>query len=198
MAASPTAAAIVAGGRARRLAGADKSRLVVEGRSIIARQIDALQQVADSLFVVANDPDRFVDLGLAVVPDRVSDAGALGGLYTAVVSSPAPYVLVVACDLPFLDPGLLARLADAGRQGDGAWIRTAQGVEPLLACYRRDAAPRIRAQIDAGRVRAGAIGDVLDLVTLGPEEVRAYGDPTRLLANINTPEDYARVQYGLA
>src|SRR5262245_50517992 len=82
-------AAILAGGRARRFGGLDKSRLLVDGRAIIVRQIEVLQRVASRVVVIANDPERFADLGIVVERDRVADAGALGGLYTALASSPA-------------------------------------------------------------------------------------------------------------
>ena len=66
----------------------------------------------------------------------------------------AERVLVVACDLPFLDAGLLGRLVESSRRHDGAWVRTPS---------RRRAAPRllsaqsaretIRGEIDAGRLQ---------------------------------------------
>jgi hypothetical protein len=61
-----TAAAIVAGGRARRYGGLDKSRLVVEGRPIIVRQVEVLRRIAAPVFVVGGAPDRFDDVGLTV------------------------------------------------------------------------------------------------------------------------------------
>jgi molybdopterin-guanine dinucleotide biosynthesis protein A len=190
------AAAIVAGGRARRFGGQDKSRLVVEGRTIIVRQLEVLQQVADPIFVVGPDPARYADLGLTVHPDAVPDAGALGGIYTALLRATIDRVLVVACDLPFLHAGLLAQLIARSDGHDGAWARAAGHAQPLLACYRRDAHPRIRAQIDAGRLRATDLAQALDIVEIGPGEIAAFGPPDRLLANVNTPADYARVQYG--
>ncbi len=190
------AAAIVAGGRARRFGGQDKSRLVVEGRTIIVRQLEVLQQVAAPIFVVGPDPARYADLGLPVHPDAVPDAGALGGIYTALLHATTAHVLVVACDLPFLHAGLLARLIAASRGRDGAWARSDRHPQPLLACYRRDAHSRARAQIDAGRLRATDLAQVLDIAEIGPAEIAAYGAPDRLLANVNTPADYARVQYG--
>src|SRR5438132_14393288 len=103
-----TAAAIIAGGRARRLGGRDKSRLIVQGVSIINRQIPVLQQVAATVFVVAAEPDdtRFSDLRLPVYGDVVPDAGAIGGILTALDVSTHHRAIVVACDLPFLHMGL--------------------------------------------------------------------------------------------
>jgi molybdopterin-guanine dinucleotide biosynthesis protein A len=188
--------AILAGGRARRFGGRDKCRLLVGGRPIIVRQVDVLQRVVDEIFVVSREPDRFKDLGLAVHVDRIDDAGAIGGIYTAIEAAAGQSVLVVACDLPFLDGRLLAELVDRARGRDGAWVRTPRGVEPLLACYRKPAGARVRAAIDAGRLRASDLGDTLDMAELGARELARFGAIEMLLTNVNTPADYARVQYG--
>jgi len=192
--ASTTTAAIVAGGRARRFSGQDKSRLVVEGRTIIVRQVDVLQRVAGRVFVVGHASTSFTALGLAVYPDRIPGAGALGGIYTALSVEGPDAVLVVACDMPFLDAAMLARLVSMSEGHDGAWVRTARGVEPLLACYRRRAASSLRAEIDAGRMKAGAIDRALDMAEMTEDIVAAFGPPERLLTNLNSPADYARVQ----
>src|SRR5690349_10799552 len=104
------AAAILAGGRARRMGGANKEALRIGGERIVDRQLAVLRQIADPVFVVGHEPERFAGLGLRVVPDVLPDAGALGGIYTAIVSSPRPRTLVVACDMPFLSVELLRKL----------------------------------------------------------------------------------------
>jgi molybdopterin-guanine dinucleotide biosynthesis protein A len=190
-----TSAAILAGGQARRLGGIDKCRLVVGGRPIIVRQIDILQQVARDVFIVAPDPARFSDLPLPVQVDRVPGAGALGGIYTALAAAPPGRVLVVACDLPFLHAGLLEALADRAADVDGAWVRTPRGVEPLLACYHTHAASIVRGEIDAGRLKARDLGAVLRMAEIGPDELERFGSIDELAANVNTPDDFARVQY---
>lgn len=188
------AAAIIAGGQARRFGGQDKFRLVVDGRAIIVRQLEVLQRIADPVFVVANHTGRFADLQVPVHADVLPGTGALGGLYTALVRATTEFVIVVACDLPFLDAGVLARLIDLAPGADGAWIRTARGVEPFFACYRTSSAPRVRDALDAGQLRAASLGDVLTLAELRESELAAFGPVDRLLANVNSPEDYARVQ----
>lgn len=188
------AAAILAGGRARRFGGRDKSRLLVQGRSIINRQMDVLQQVTDEIFVVAPEAGRFADLGVPVYADEIAGAGAVGGIYTALTSATRELVLVVACDLPFLDARLLLRLVELSSGRDGAWVRTARGPEPLLACYRRGARFAIRREIDAGRLKAAGLDAALTLAELEGAELEQFGRPERLLANLNTPEDYERLE----
>jgi molybdopterin-guanine dinucleotide biosynthesis protein A len=191
---SHTAGAILAGGRAHRFGGRDKSRLVVEGHPIINRQIDVLQRVVRTLFVIASDAVRFADLGLPVHPDVIEGAGALGGVYSALEVATDDAVLVVACDLPFLDANLLRRLIELAADGDAAWVRSERGPEPMLACYRRSARRSIRRQIDAGRLKAADLASVLRIAEMDEHEVARFGPPARLLANINTPEDYERVR----
>jgi molybdopterin-guanine dinucleotide biosynthesis protein A len=187
------AAAILAGGRARRFGGRDKSRLVIEGRTIIVRQTEVLQRVAAPVFIVAPDAGRFADLALPVYPDVVP-AGAMGGLATALERAPVDRVLVVGCDLPHLDARLLAALADRAGGADGAWVRSRHGIEPLVACYRRRARFVVRSEILAGRLSLAGLERVLRIRTIEPTELDAFGDAARLVANLNTPADYERLQ----
>jgi molybdopterin-guanine dinucleotide biosynthesis protein A len=190
-----TSAAILAGGQARRLGGRDKSRLVVEGHPIIVRQLGVLQPIADEIFIVASNGSRFADLGVEVVPDRAGGLGAIGGIDTALSHARGDRVVVVACDLPFLTSSLLALLVERASDADGAWVHASRGVEPLVACYTKAALPRIREAIARGQLRARELAGVLHMREIGSDELQRFGDETRLLANVNTADDYARVQY---
>lgn len=180
------------------MAGRDKSRLVVEGRPIIVRQLEVLQSLTPHVFVVGAPGDRYADVGIPAYPDAVAAAGVLGGIYTALTHSATDLVLVVACDLPFLSADLLGRLVERSGGHDGAWVSTERGAEPLLACYRSRMAPTVRAQIDQRVLKAARLSEVLDLAVVGPDELATFGPAERLLANVNTPHDHARVQYGVS
>ena len=136
MARAPVAAAILAGGKARRLGGAIKSTLPIGGVRIIDRQLAALSQVADPIFVVANDPAPFASLGLTIVSDVMPGYGALGGIYSAIVRSPRERTLIVAGDLPGLSVPLLERLV---RPSEAEIVVPCgpRGYEPLCAVYAR-------------------------------------------------------------
>jgi len=191
---SDICAAIVAGGQARRFGGADKSRLIVEDRPIIVRQLEVLRRITSSVVIIANDAARFADLNLPVHADAIPGSGALGGLYTALVHATADRVLVVAGDLPFLDDRLLSQLAHLAGGADGAWVRTARGPEPFLACYRRSARDRVRGRLESGHLRAQDLSQVLTMLEMDGAAVAEFGPVSRLLANVNTPADHARLQ----
>jgi len=187
------AAAILAGGDARRFGRRDKAALPIGDLRIIDRQIAALRGVTDRLLIVANRPGRYESLGLPIVGDVRPGAGALGGILTALVHSPAPHTLVVACDLPFLTTAFLRHLADCGREVDLAIPRSPGGYEPLCASYGRGCADAIGRLLDAGRLQAAGVVEAgLRLREIGPEELAAFDPDGSLFLNVNTPLDYRR------
>jgi molybdopterin-guanine dinucleotide biosynthesis protein A len=189
------AAAILAGGRATRLGGRDKAALPFGDLRLIERQLLALRAITADVFVVTNQPERYAALGLPTHADRRPGAGALGGVYTAIVVSPAPQTLVVACDLPFLNAAFLGYLAARGRQADLAIPRSAGGYEPLCASYARACAEPIARLLDSGRLKAADVVSVgLRVVEIGPEEYAPFDPDGTLFFNVNTQDDYARAR----
>jgi molybdopterin-guanine dinucleotide biosynthesis protein A len=189
------AAAIVAGGAARRLGGAPKALLRVGNQRIIDRQLAALRAVTQTIFIVATDGAPYDGLGLRVVPDAIAGAGALGGIYTAIVESPAPRTLVLACDMPFVTPALFEVLTAAEHAAADIVIpRTARGVEPLCAVYAKRCAPSIRERIERGALQASTLTAGMRVVEIGPDALAAIDDGGELFENVNTPHDYARAR----
>ena len=192
-------AAILAGGRATRLQGADKASLLVGGRRIIERQLAALAEVAgEARIIVAGGGDaaRYADLGVPVVGDAVSGVGPLGGLYTALLEARYDRVLVLACDMPFVPAAVLQQLvieSGTGEQVDAVVPRSGAGLEPLCALYRRQAAPAVRALIDSGERRMTALLARLRVRAIDEGAFAPYDGGT-LFMNVNTPHDYARAR----
>ncbi len=185
-------AAIIAGGRARRLGGRSKSDLAIDGTRIIHRQLSVLGQVAEHILIVTNDLHRFRTSGLRVCADLIPDAGPLGGLYTALTRSPTPHTLVVAADLPFLHGPMLRHLHHRLGDAEAVVPRDDHRLQPLCAVYDGRCVPKLRARLDAGRLSVMEMIDDLRVTTPGQNEMSAFGRPTRLFHNVNTPEDLAR------
>ena len=192
MTATVYAAAIIAGGRGRRLGGLDKSELVIGGRRIIERQLAVLGQVAPEVLVVTDDHHRFRTSGLRVCGDDLPGAGPLGGLHTALTRSPSPRTLVVAGDLPFLSAAFLRHLAARTPHADAVVPRNAAGLQPLCAVYDRGCADVIRGRIERGRHRLVDLAGCLHVTEVGPDEVAAFDPDGMLLFNVNTRADHER------
>jgi len=190
---APTlSAAILAGGRARRLGGLDKSALLVDGRSILERELAAVRALTTDISIVANDPTRFAEVDVPVRPDLVPAAGALGGLYTAVASASTPLVLALACDMPFVTSAFLAHLVSLAEEADVVIPRDADGRHVLCGVFARRVGPHLREALDAGRLRVSDALAGLRVRAVGPDETAAFDPHGRLLLNVNTPDDYAR------
>lgn len=180
------AAAILAGGRARRMDGVNKGTLVIGRSAIIDRQLETLGEVTAEIFVVGPSDVSWTSRDLRVVPDEIPGAGPLGGIYTAIVRSPCERTLVVACDMPFLTGALLRQLA-AVRDADLVIPRHARGYEPLCAIYSRACAADIRDRLARGLNEASRLPTGLRVTEIDV-------DNERFFVNVNTPHDYERAQ----
>ena len=187
------AAAILSGGRARRMGGADKGALDIGGTTVLARQLEVLRRFTPAIFAVGRAPEGLPP-GIPTVADLLPDAGALGGIYTAIVSSPCPRTLVVACDMPFLSLPLLERLAAEDADAGLVIPRTARGYEPLCAIYANTCAEGIRERIAHGDLQASVPPRDVRVVEVGPDVLAALDPDGLVFVNVNTPHDYARAR----
>lgn len=191
-----TTGVILAGGRSSRM-GVNKALLELGGRRIIDRVFDALAPVVDGVIVVrADDPwvdEIAADRGATVVQDRFPGAGSLGGIYTG-LDVAGEGVLVVACDMPFLNQRLLIDLIDLARDADVAIPVVDGNYETMHAVYGLACREPIRRRIDAGRYKiVDFFGDVK--VRFMPEKEVRERDPDLSSAfNVNTPEDLERAR----
>jgi molybdopterin-guanine dinucleotide biosynthesis protein A len=186
------AAAILAGGKGRRMGGVTKAFIEVDGDPIIHRQLDVLRQLATDICIVADDPAPFSELGIAVLPDRVPDSGPLGGLAAALAWSEAPWLLAVASDMPYLSVGALSVLADAcGEAVDDSVDIVSVSRQPLCAVYSVRCLDVLDRRLAARDLRVSGLLEADDLRTrLVPVEAFARVDrELRFLSNINSPAD---------
>jgi molybdopterin-guanine dinucleotide biosynthesis protein A len=186
------AAAILAGGRAARMSGADKSALVIGGRTVLARQRRALNTVASPVIVVAKRAGRFRDAH--VVLDSTPASGALVGLCGALAASPAEWTIVLACDLPFVQTPLLARLVERREGVDAVVPRARDGVHPLCALYRRSCLPAFRRRLCAGDLRVVAALDDVRVRWIEHDEIEEVDPGGLSFVNINTLEELAQAE----
>jgi molybdopterin-guanine dinucleotide biosynthesis protein A len=188
-------AAILAGGQARRFGGASKGALRIGRASIFERQLAALnglveQRLVDRIFVVSSQSGRLTDDRVRVVADRMPDAGALGGIYTALSECAGPHVLVIACDLPFLTTPLLERLvALADDEYDAVVPRTPDGLQPLCAVYARRLVECAGRRVESGHLKVQDLLGAIRVRELGPDEIASIDPDGGLFFNVNTPGD---------
>jgi len=178
-----TTGLILAGGRSRRF-GADKARHPVRDQPMIEHVYAALAAVAGEVYVSVRALEEGDGFPATALPDRLPDAGPLGGLHAGLHAARTPWLLVVACDLPFITPEALERLLEARDKAVQAVVaENEQGrLQPLCACYRVSILPVVEARLQAGRRAMHGLLDQLE--TVGTVRL-----PDEVLRNINRPTD---------
>ncbi len=171
---------ILAGGAGRRLGGRAKGLLTADGVTFIEKLLQLRAFCRDAL-VVSNDPayDRF---GVRRIEDVVPGKGAPGGVVTALLAASTPWILAVACDMPFVTARAVQRLVDAG----GAHDVSCYEREPLLAIYRTSLGARWRARLDGNPSLQTLVAEQSPL-TLIPDDAAT-------LESINTIDQLAKVK----
>jgi molybdopterin-guanine dinucleotide biosynthesis protein A len=184
------AGAILAGGKNLRMGKRNKALLEMGGRTFLDRTIARIRPFFREIMIIGNDGGDYERFGIPVHPDIRPESGSLGGILTALIHSSAPRTFCVACDMPFLHPGIIARLLEAGGEGTDAVIpRLPKGLEPLCAVYSSRLVPRINELLDEGEKRVRLAVEHARTAFVDVDELRR-DDPLLLsFFNINTPED---------
>jgi len=130
---------ILAGGRSLRL-GRSKALEVINGKALIERVIERLRPVTERVLIVTSQEqaDLLGIPGAEVLTDVYPGKGPLGGIYTGLLASESSHSIAVACDMPFLNTGLLRHMVELSRGFDVVVPRRENKViEPLHAVYSR-------------------------------------------------------------
>jgi molybdopterin-guanine dinucleotide biosynthesis protein A len=179
-------AAILAGGRATRFGGRPKAGIVVDGRSILERQVEELSLVTDDLMFIGGYPPPLQRV--RVVPDRVAGCGPLGGLDAALAAARDNVVAVVACDMPYVTASFIEALLDRLEGADIVVPRTSQGLHPLCAVYTRACQGAITRRLAGRQLAVAGLFDDVRVRVVDDHDLPGY-DFERQLANVNTPGD---------
>lgn len=143
-------AVILAGGRSQRM-GKDKAWLQLDGKSLIARQVELAQELgAAEVFISARAGSEYDSLDCRIVQDRVANAGPLAGIESALATSSSPLLLVLAVDMPSMTGAPLQTLLVCCSATCGAIPRFEDKIEPLAAIYPCTALPIAREFLDSG------------------------------------------------
>jgi molybdopterin-guanine dinucleotide biosynthesis protein A len=192
------AGVVLAGGRSSRM-GRDKASLVFDGTTLLQRTAEALAHVADEI-VVVRAPDQqlpALDLDVPVIEaeDPVEGEGPLIGIAAGLRATSTDVAIVVAVDMPFLQPPLLRLLAERVKAGARWALPIAEGrPQPLCSAFATDAVEILERHIAAGdRAPMAAAGD-LEVERIEPEVWRAADAAGRSFLNVNTPEEFEAAQ----
>lgn len=192
------AGVIVAGGHSTRFGDDDKAVADLAGTPMLRRVVDRLEPVVDEIVVNCRDEQvpairKALEGGpeASVAVDPVPDRGPMAGIMTGLRNAAGEYAVVVACDMPFVDPDLVDHLFERAGGHEAAvprledqWFQTTQAV------YRTDAmVDRCERALERGERRVLEPLLELDYIVVDEDEVREHAS-LETFENVNTREEF--------
>lgn len=169
--------------------GADKAFVSLLGKPMIEHVLERVSDLGDEHVIITNSPDKYRYLGLPTFSDIYKNHGPLGGLHAALAQATFTHVLVVACDMPWLNHSLLAHMISLRESADVIVPRWTRFPEPLHAVYSKACLPAVVASLEAQTLKLIAFYGRVRVRYLEREELARYDASGRSFANINTPDD---------
>ncbi len=174
---------ILAGGRAKRMGGADKGALTLGGHSF-AEHVIYNTRVFDRVYLSVREGGKDSG-GLTELVDIIPGIGPLGALYTALSVCPGEQIFTIPCDMPIVsEKTVLGMFALLSEDADAVVLRGGGRIFPTVGVYKKSALEAVREQAESGdHAMRGALSR-LRVRYFTPEDDKE-------LMNVNTPEELA-------
>lgn len=167
------------------------------GEALVLRVLDRLAGLAAEVIVIAPESQAYLSIGTRIAPDLFPGRGPLGGLYTALCAASHPAIAAVACDMPFVNAGLLAHQRDIlfADKMDVVVPSSEKGLEPLHAIYRRATClPVMRAALEAEDQRLISWFPRVKVCILTTEETKPFDPCGLMFINVNNPYEFVQAE----
>jgi len=173
---------LLAGGESSRM-GIDKSKLEYHGKTFLDIAISNLSEVADQVLLISNHE---AISGVEVYSDLVENIGPLGGLHTGLSYSNNPTNIVMACDMPLLNPFVLKEMIlNTPKNSDGMVPYLQDKPQLLCAVFHKSIHPLLIKSIDSGTRKVMEFVEILEIYKWEVPVMHRH-----CFKNINTRMDY--------
>jgi molybdopterin-guanine dinucleotide biosynthesis protein A len=186
--------AVLAGGRGSRLGGA-KAMVELAGHPLIDHPLAAVEAAGLEAVVVAKRSSKLPPLAVPVLREPDRPRHPLCGIVAALRHAGGRPLVAVGCDMPFVSAALLAWLASVPEP----LAAPALGGDPhpLPARYDNALLPALEDALASASPLRRTV-ETLQPRLVAEDELARFGDPRRLLFNVNTSEDLETAERLLA
>ena len=172
--------------------GEDKRQVCIHGKPLLDRVLSVfLALFPEVLLVLAKEDMQKPDERITIVTDIVPGCAAVGGLYTGLRHARYHRIFVAACDMPFLDPAVIAYCVQAAPDADVVLAQLEHGLQPLHAVYAKTCVPFLKDMIDAKDFCLQHLANQHDLNVhrLPASEMKKLNPQLLSFLNVNSPGD---------
>jgi len=179
---------VLAGGKSTRM-GTNKAFVLLDGRTLLARMLDVARSLTAEVAIVG-DPSKFAAFA-PVIEDVFPACGPLGGIHAALRASQTELNVILAVDIPFISTALVNYVLSRAKNSEATVTlpRSAGGLQPLCAVYRRGFADLAEAALRAGKNKIDALFDETNMLAISEQEMNGAGFSAIVFRNLNTPQD---------
>ncbi len=152
---------LMCGGKSSRM-GKDKYALLYNNLPLYKPALNTLQQFCNEIIISSNVAfPEFADF--TIVEDEVKEIGPMGGIYSCLKRSPTRYNMVLACDMPLVNGGLMTQLLSKANDCDAIVPLVNGWAEPLYAIYNVSIIPILEVFISTERYSLKQMLDGLEV-----------------------------------
>lgn len=178
--------------------GTDKAFLRLGKTTLLEQAIATAKEVCESV-VLVGDKHRLRPYGW-VVQDKFAGQGPLAGIHAALSSDSARWSnLVLSVDMPSISAALLKYLLKESQTANAQITvpRSDGHLQTLCAVYKREFAAVAEAALREGRNKIDPLFSLVPVRIIEEAELKAMGFAPDIFDNVNTPEDWQRIQQQL-
>jgi molybdopterin-guanine dinucleotide biosynthesis protein A len=189
----PVTGLILCGGKSQRM-GRPKAFLPYQGTTMVAHVIATVRDLFNEVFLVANEPQLFEDLGCDIVKDILPYRGPLGGILSGLLVASNQYSFVLPCDMPFVNKRLIREMTMRRHGSDVLVLRHAAGIEPLIGIYSKGCVKPLEESLFAEEPSLHDFVSGLNAEAYFYDPKQEPGGPDVMppYFNIDTPQDYSK------
>ncbi|HIJ58414.1 MAG TPA: molybdenum cofactor guanylyltransferase [Deltaproteobacteria bacterium] len=177
---------VLAGGISSRY-GKNKALVEFHGIPLIERVLGVMRPIFRHVIIITNTPDKYSYLKLPMYQDIIKGLGPLGGIFTGLQVIPNSGFFV-ACDMPFLNQGLIRHMVEIKADFDLVVPRISGYMEALHSLYGRGCERKIESLINSGIYQVFRFFNEVSVRYVDEDEVRMFDPDLRSFLNINSPE----------
>lgn len=186
------AAAILAGGQNRRMKG-DKALLPLGGKPLISHVAERAKRLTPDVFVAAPESQRHKEIGLPYEFDRHPGIGPIAGLESSLLALTKECLLLLACDMPFVDPAVVQLLlSEWSPKHQVVAFRIDGTLLPAPALYRRDVLFAVERLLARREYDLQKLFQEVRVKEVSEERVLKIDPDLKSFVNLNTHDAYRR------
>jgi molybdopterin-guanine dinucleotide biosynthesis protein A len=191
----PCTGVILSGGLATRYDGTEKALLHVGEIRLLDRIYDIYTELFEQIILVTNNPQKFLEWDLLIVPDLFPIRSSLTGIHAGLFFMTTPFAFVSACDTPFLKKEIVETIiGKIEPEIDIVMPETSAGLEPLCAAYSKRCLQPAQLHLEQEKLKIVKAFRKSRIKTIS-EKVLRKKDPDLLsFFNINSPDDLKRAE----